>query len=114
MSDDTDALLAEREKTHGDFTVHSDVTQYMKDLFRFQQNWAKLTPAMKESLDMIAHKIGRIMAGTASHNDHWDDIAGYARLVSLRITEARNKRIRGKPTVAEVDPSGNLTQIVSK
>lgn len=114
MSDDTDALLAEREKTHGDFTVHADVTQYIKDLLRFQPNWQKLTPAMKESLDMIGHKIGRIMAGNATHNDHWDDIAGYARLVSLRITEERKRRIKGKPTVAEVDPDGKLTQIVTK
>lgn len=102
MSDEIDELLAERQKTHGDFTVHADVTQYIKDLLRFQNNWSTLTPAMRESLDMIAHKIGRIMAGTASHNDHWDDISGYARLVSLRITEAKSKRLKGKPVVAEV------------
>lgn len=102
MADEIDALLDERQKTHGDFSVHADVTQYMKDLFRFQPNWQKLTPAMKESLDMIAHKVGRIMAGSATHNDHWDDIAGYARLVSLRITEARQKRVKGRPVVAEV------------
>lgn len=107
MADDIDALLAEREKTHGDFSEHADVTQYIKDLLRFKPGWEKLTPAMRESLDMIAHKVGRIMAGSAFVNDHWDDIAGYARLVSLRITESR-KRVKGKPVVAEVGPDGKV------
>ena len=30
---------------------------------------------------MIAHKIGRILAGDPSFQDHWADIAGYATLI---------------------------------
>lgn len=29
---------------------------------------------------MIAHKMGRILAGDAEFIDHWDDIEGYAHI----------------------------------
>jgi hypothetical protein len=41
-----------------------------------------LKPEHAESLEMIAHKIGRILAGNENFHDHWDDIAGYAKLGS--------------------------------
>ncbi|WP_257617167.1 hypothetical protein [Campylobacter pinnipediorum] len=34
---------------------------------------------------MIAHKIARILAGNPNYKDHWDDIAGYATLVSKEL-----------------------------
>jgi len=34
------------------------------------------------ALHMIYVKIARILSGQASHRDHWDDIAGYAKLGS--------------------------------
>lgn len=85
MSEPTDHLLQERGKTHGDFTDHATVTYAIKDAIASLGNIDKLSVVQREALDMIAHKIGRIMAGDASHNDHWDDIAGYARLVSQRL-----------------------------
>jgi hypothetical protein len=39
----------------------------------------------KESLHMIAHKIGRIMTGNPDHLDHYQDIEGYSRLISQRL-----------------------------
>lgn len=45
----------------------------------------KLNPMQSESLDMIAHKIGRIIAGDPNVEDHWRDIAGYATLVADRL-----------------------------
>ena len=77
----TEELLAERGKTHGDYSVHARITQDLKDLMFDQDNWATLTAAEKECLHMIAHKIGRILAGNPHFKDHWDDIAGYAKLV---------------------------------
>lgn len=35
-------------------------------------------------LEMIAHKVGRILAGNPHFEDHWADIAGYARLSADR------------------------------
>jgi hypothetical protein len=87
MTTDINALLAEREKTHGDYEIHSAITQDLKrvithhvaDLDR------RLDPDMQESLDMIAHKIGRIIAGNPAEPDHWRDIGGYAQLVANRL-----------------------------
>jgi hypothetical protein len=77
---DVNAILAERQKTHGDFTVHAEITQRIKDVMCQSPNWQFLSAAQKESLEMQAHKIGRILAGNPNHDDHWDDIAGYAKL----------------------------------
>lgn len=82
----TEALLVERGKTHGDFTDHARITQTLKSVMKAEGS-EKLPPIMRETLDMIAHKIGRVLAGNPNHKDHWDDIAGYAKLVSQRITE---------------------------
>jgi len=38
-----------------------------------------------EALEMIVHKIGRIVNGNPDVVDHWVDIAGYAKLVSDRL-----------------------------
>jgi len=83
----TEELLEERGKTHGDFTMHSIITQSIKDCYRLAGTYDNLDSPQKEALDMIAHKIGRIIAGDSNVKDHWDDIAGYAKLVSMRIKE---------------------------
>ena len=35
---------------------------------------------------MIAHKLGRIVNGDPNYADSWDDIAGYAKLVSDELS----------------------------
>jgi hypothetical protein len=82
--DSTQQLLNERGKTHGDFSVHASMTQALKDQMGKGFGWGKLTDYERESLEMIAHKIGRILAGNPHFKDHWDDIAGYAKLVADR------------------------------
>jgi hypothetical protein len=87
MTTDISAILAEREKTHGNYEIHAAITQ---DLKRVMRNHVcdldrRLDDDMQESLDMIAHKIGRIIAGNAAEPDHWRDIAGYAQLVANRL-----------------------------
>ena len=39
----------------------------------------------REGLEMIAHKVGRILAGNPSFPDHWFDIEGYARITRERL-----------------------------
>jgi hypothetical protein len=93
MPDPTADLLAARGRTHGDFTDHAQATQTLKYAMQGfrradgSRSWDRLTPAQRESLDMIAHKIGRILAGDPDFRDHWDDIAGYARLVAERCSK---------------------------
>lgn len=85
MTKEIDSLLIERGKTHGDYAEHAGITQALKAVMHNTPGWAKLNDMQRETLDMNAHKVGRILAGNANFPDHWDDIAGYARLVSQRI-----------------------------
>ena len=82
---ETDALLAKRGETHGDWAVIASVTQEMKTIVRDSWVGPPATHSMSEALDMIVQKIARITAGDATHVDHWDDIAGYARLAAQQI-----------------------------
>jgi hypothetical protein len=84
---ETKELLVERGKTHGDYTVHARITCNIKAMMHNEDNWKGLKATQAESLDMIAHKIGRILAGDPDFRDHWDDIAGYAKLVADRCTK---------------------------
>jgi len=78
-------ILTERGTTHGDYTDHATITQMLKRVMRTGKNWESLSDIQKETLEMNAHKVGRILSGNPNHKDHWDDIAGYAVLVSERI-----------------------------
>lgn len=86
-----DAILAEREKTHGSFSVHAKCTQTLEDTFYSYKDCSSFTAVQLESLHMIFHKLGRIAAGSPHFRDHWDDIAGYATLVSKDISSAKGK-----------------------
>ena len=77
-----EGLLAERGKTHGPYADHAYYTQRTKAVWRDCPGWHRLSADQRESLDMIAHKVGRILAGDPNFPDHWDDIAGYAKLTS--------------------------------
>ena len=80
-----DDTLTERGNTYGDFTTHAQITQGLKSVMRRTDNWFKLTPDKQEALDMIAHKIGRILNGDPEFHDSWHDIVGYAKLAADRV-----------------------------
>lgn len=82
---DIDAILAERGKRYGPFSGHAEVTQALKQVMYIPQGWARLTADQREALEMIAHKIGRVLNGDPDYADSWDDIAGYAKLVGDRL-----------------------------
>jgi len=79
-------LLEQRAKTHGDFIINCQISQDLKSVMRDSPNWNGLTVSQAEALDMIAHKIGRILAGDSQFQDHWDDLAGYAHLAAERTS----------------------------
>ena len=83
-----EAILTERKKTHGDFSDHARVTQRLKAVFMGEATLcnAELSDVQREAVSMILHKIGRIVAGNPNVKDHWDDIAGYAKLVADRVS----------------------------
>jgi hypothetical protein len=83
---DTDSILAARQTTHGDFRDHAQITQDIKHVMHASRNWIHLPATHRETFEMIAHKIGRALAGDFNFPDHYTDIQGYARLVE-RICE---------------------------
>lgn len=80
-----DAMLDERGKRYGKFEGHAKLTQALKDVMRAHPNHHDLADDQKEALDMIQHKIGRIINGDPDYIDSWDDIVGYAKLVADRL-----------------------------
>lgn len=77
--------LGEREKQYGDFLTKANTIQELKNTMHNSPGWDTLHDDMKESLEMIATKIGRILYGDPNHHDSWHDIGGYAKLVADRI-----------------------------
>lgn len=75
-----DTMLVVREATHGRFEETARIAQALKTTIVQCPTYENLTPAQREALDMIATKLGRIMSGDPNFKDHWDDIAGYAKL----------------------------------
>jgi hypothetical protein len=94
------ATLAERNSRYGDFKGHAVFTQIIKATM--VNDWESLkllceaaeigelcttkrSPSQYEALEMIAHKIGRILNGDSNYADSWHDIAGYAMLVEQEL-----------------------------
>lgn len=73
--------LTQRGNRYGTFNDNANTCQYIKDFMRKHNSWLDMTPYQMEALDMIAHKIARILNGDPSYIDSWHDIAGYATLV---------------------------------
>lgn len=88
---DLTQTLTERGSRYGVFTGHAAVTQALKKIVREELNYRgkALASDQQEALDMILHKIGRIVNGDPDYDDSWVDIAGYAKLVA--------DRLQGKP-----------------
>ena len=95
MNTSIEKVLAERGKRYGEFVDHAFVTQSIKRAMVNSPNWKRLSDDMKESLEMIAHKMGRILNGDPEYIDSWTDIVGYAKLVEdyLIKKEAKNNEI---------------------
>lgn len=84
-SNDLVNVLAQRGSRYGAFIDNATVSQDIKCIMEQSDNWNQLDNDMKEALQMIAHKISRILTGDFMYDDSWIDIAGYAKLVSNRL-----------------------------
>jgi len=87
---DLNQTLEERGSRYGTFGGHARVTQDLKSIIalHLEERDKVLAPDMQEALDMICHKIGRIVNGDQNYDDSWIDIAGYAQLVVKRLQGA--------------------------
>lgn len=96
-----DQTLSERGTRYGEFPSHAAVSQRLKQMARFELSYRDkiLADDQLEALDMIFHKIARIINGDPDYADSWVDIAGYATLVANRLET--KKWTSGKPQDGE-------------
>ena len=87
MTTDVTQVLTERGQRYGKFTGHAHVTVDLKRTIKLHliARDKTLSDDQQEALDMICHKIGRIVNGDPNYADSWVDIAGYAKLVADRL-----------------------------
>lgn len=79
---DINKTLSERGNRYGNFADHARITQNIKRAMRDSHNWQSLRDDQREALEMLAHKIGRILNGDPNYHDSWHDIIGYTKLVA--------------------------------
>ena len=125
MPQSIETTLAERGARYGSFIGHATITQLLKHcmngligtdfsepgsqdalrdtLLDLNDKWNSLAPDQRECLEMIAHKIGRILNGDPNYDDSWRDIVGYAQLVVNRLVTEQTQAVveapkrRGRP-----------------
>jgi hypothetical protein len=87
METDVDAVLDSRAKDYGKFIEGAEIMQMLKRLVHnyIKDRGTPLAFDQREAIDMIIHKLGRIINGNPDKVDHWVDIAGYATLVADRL-----------------------------
>ena len=82
-----DETLDARAQDYGKFKDGAALMQGIKRLLADHARMHNKTFAddQWEALEMIVHKIGRIVNGNPDKVDHWVDIAGYAKLIADRL-----------------------------
>jgi hypothetical protein len=106
--------LNERAKTHGDFRENGRIMQMLKDASKTGKNWTFLTDDKKEAIEMILHKIGRILSGNPDEPDHWKDIAGYATLVENILTKGVSHTSDTSPIALMKSINANINSITKE
>ena len=86
---DIEDILKERGSRYGKFKDHAAISQSLKSVIRVHagDKWHDMHPDQKEALEMICHKIARILNGDPNYIENYKDIAGYAKLVADRLME---------------------------
>ena len=82
-------VLEDRQKVYGEFSTIAEISQKLKEIMYLYSS-AELTDYEIEALEMISHKIARILTPANSelhYLDNWKDIAGYAELAVKKLKE---------------------------
>lgn len=85
--------IAARESVYGPFHVHAKAEQDIKKAMMSQPNWDKLNDVQKSAMEMIVHKMARILNNSADYDDNWHDIAGYATLAENDVKIANLRAV---------------------
>lgn len=101
MTDETNntaikEILEQRGSRYGEFRDQSIISMGLKNTLRYEfsddlctltvrAGWARMEPYQQNAVDMICDKLARALNGDPNYLDNWDDIQGYAKLVSDRL-----------------------------
>jgi len=73
-------IVKERNKIYGDFSNIAEVSQKIKDMY-YMYNAQELDPVINESIDMVIHKLARVICNGSRYIDNIRDIQGYCQLI---------------------------------
>ena len=98
--DIVETIIKQRASEYGPYVRMCTLAQDLKRIIKHSpSNQDRLIKDhQRESLDLIATKLARLLNGDPGHIDSWRDIAGYAQLV---VTEEE----KGVPACATVRTS---------
>ena len=84
---DIDETLDARAQDYGKFKDGAALMQGIKRLLadHAAKHDTTFSDDQWEALEMIVHKMARIVNGNPGKVDHWVDIAGYAKLIADRL-----------------------------
>jgi len=93
---DVKKTLEDREEKYGHYKTVGEISQGIKAVMRTSPNYFIMPEYARESCDMIANKLARILNGNYYLNDSWHDISGYASLVVM-TNEDLHKELNDEP-----------------
>lgn len=76
-----DLILGERGNRYGTFDSNAKTCQLLKNVLHSQDGWYRLSYVQREAVEMIMHKISRLVNGDSTYLDTVIDIAGYNQLM---------------------------------
>jgi hypothetical protein len=76
-----DQILGERGNRYGTFESNAKTCQLLKNVLHSQEGWYRLSYVQREAVEMMMHKISRLVNGDATYLDTVVDIAGYNQLM---------------------------------
>lgn len=105
------AVLLERGSRYGSLMSNATISQNLKEILHNSTNWEAMPPDMREALDMIVHKIARIVEGDFNYDDSWIDISGYSTLIVERLHKDMNQQIERELTRSHLQNSGIVSPL---
>jgi hypothetical protein len=87
VNDSIKQILVDRGERYGPFIGHAKIAQQLKTVIKeaLELRHKSLADDQQEGLEMICHKIARIVNGDSNYIDSWLDISGYAQLITNRL-----------------------------
>ena len=79
--EEVQSILEQRGSRYGSFSDLAILSQDLKGTMRASPGWKKLTASQKEALEMVQHKIARMLNGDPTYEDNAVDIVGYSTLL---------------------------------